>query len=110
MQWSDELYRLHGVSPETFTPSLASVLGLIHLDDRQSIQDLFAASATGEQSGVLDFRINRPDGTIRNVRTLGEVVFDSENRPIYMAGTGRCRISQNVSVLMKKENSIPQNL
>ncbi len=87
MQWSDELYRLHGVSPETFTPSLESLLELIHPDDRQSMQDLFAASAAGEKSSALEFRINRPDGTMRYVRALGEVVLDSENRPIYMAGT-----------------------
>ena len=88
MQWSDELYRLHGVSPETFTPSLESLLELIHPDDRQSMQDLFAASAWQEKSpDALEFRINRPDGTMRYVRALGEVVLDSENRPIYMAGT-----------------------
>ena len=86
LQWSEELYRLYGVSPDTFTPTVESFLGLIHPDDREAMQESMAAGESGENLGVLDFRINKPDGTMRYVRGWGEVVLDIENRPIYVAG------------------------
>ena len=86
LQWSEELYRLYGVSPDTFTPTVESFLGLIHPDDRQSMQESMAAGASGEKLGASDFRIIRPDGTMRYVRGWGEAVLDIENRPIYVAG------------------------
>ena len=87
IQWSDELYRLYGVSPDTFTPTIACFLGLIHPDDRKSMQDWIAACAAGKNPDALDFRINRPDGTMRYFKGWGEVVQESKTRPLYMAGT-----------------------
>jgi len=87
LQWSDELYRLYGVSPETFTPTVESFLGLIHPDDREAMHEWIADVEAGEKPDAFDFRIHRPDGTLRYVRGWGEVVLGIENRPIYMAGT-----------------------
>jgi PAS domain S-box-containing protein len=87
IQWSEELYRLYGVSPDTFTPTVESFLGLIHPDDQPAMQVWIDACAAGEKPDALEFRINKPDGTMRYVRGWGDVVLDVENRPIYMAGT-----------------------
>jgi len=103
IQWSDELYRIFGVLPDTFTPTMESLLGLIHPGDRQSMQDWNAACAAGEKPAPLDYRINRPDGTMRYVRGWGEVVLDDENRPIYLAGIG-----QDVTEQKRAEEEIRQ--
>ena len=103
MQWSDEMYRLYGVSPETFTPTVEAFLDLIHPDDRQSMQDWIAACAAGEKPDALDFRVNRPDGTMCYVRGWGEVVLDNDNRPIYMAGIG-----QDITERKRAEEEIQQ--
>lgn len=87
IQWSDELYRLYGVSPETFTPTVESFLSLIHPEDRQSMQVWISACAAGEKPDALDFRINMPDGTVRLVRGSGDAGRDDENRVTYLVGT-----------------------
>ncbi len=85
MFWSEELYRIYGVSPDTFTPTVESFLGLIHPDDRPVMQASMTAFDAGEEH-ILDFRINMPDGTIRFIRGWGEAVYDSGNRLIHIAG------------------------
>jgi PAS domain S-box-containing protein len=89
MYWSDEFYRLFGVSPDTCTPSLESLLGLIHPDDRASMQDWIAACGAGEKPSGLEFRINLPDGTSRFILGDGQAVHDSVNRLTHMAGTAQ---------------------
>ena len=89
MAWSDEFYRIFGISPDTVTPNVESLISLIHPDDRKSMQNWIAACVAGEKPDALDFRINWHDGTIRYIRGWGEVVLDSENRPIYLAGIGQ---------------------
>ena len=42
--WSEEVFRIYGLDPETTTPSQDSVFQLIHPDDRASVQEAFATS------------------------------------------------------------------
>ncbi len=89
MRWSEELYRLYGVSPDTFTPTEESLVGLMHPDDRPAMQAWMAACAAGEKPGESEFRINLPDGTIRWIRGHGDAVHDAQNRLIHIAGTAQ---------------------
>jgi PAS domain S-box-containing protein len=84
--WSEEMYRLYGVSPATFLPTMDSLLRLIHPDDRSAMQRWVAACAAGEKPGALEFRIHLPDGTIRFFRGVGEAVHDANKKLLHMAG------------------------
>ncbi len=89
MRWSEELYRVYGVSPDTFTPTEESLLGLMHPDDRPAMRAWMAACAAGEKPGESEFRISLPDGTIRWIRGHGDAVHDVGNRLIHIAGTAQ---------------------
>lgn len=86
LSWSDEMYNVYGVSPDMFKPSLESFMGLIHPDDRAAMQAWNASCAAGEIHGSLDFRINRPDGTVRFIRGNGDVVYDDQGALAFLAG------------------------
>ena len=86
MIWSEEMYRLYGVSPDTFTPTPESLLGLIHPEDRQAMQHWLSVCAAGAKHELV-FRINHPDGTIRFILGRGESFHDGQSRLIHMAGT-----------------------
>jgi len=101
IQWSDELYRLYGVSPETFTPTLESLLGLMHPDDRTLMQDWTAACKAGEKPDPLVSRIHMPDGTVRFIKGWGDVVHDEENRVSYITG-----MAQDITDLKQAEEKI----
>jgi PAS domain S-box-containing protein len=78
--WSEELYRIHGVDQENFSPTYASTMELVHPDDRTAWA---AGLARALRSGVpfaSEFRIVRPDGSVRHLRSLGEVICDLNGR------------------------------
>jgi DNA-binding NarL/FixJ family response regulator len=83
--WSDNLYRLFGVEPGT-EPTLELVLRRTHPQDRPSFErHLDAAAATGSLS-LFDFRVVRPDGSVRHLRTLGRVDLTEEGEPGLLIG------------------------
>jgi diguanylate cyclase (GGDEF)-like protein/PAS domain S-box-containing protein len=87
--WSDELYRIYGVSPATFTPTAEAFINLIHPDDQPAMQAWMDACASGENPDALEFRCVWPDGTIRYIQGQGALFYDAEGKPSHMAGTGR---------------------
>lgn len=89
LTWSDELYRIYGVSPQTFTPSVESLISLIHPDGQAAMQTWINACASGQQPGTLEFCCVWPDGTIRYIRGEGQLILDADGKPNYIAGTAQ---------------------
>jgi PAS domain S-box-containing protein len=84
--WSDETFRICGVEPGSFVPTIAAFHALVPPEDRE---DMLAAvaDAFGGAPYVLEHRIVRPDGDVRFVRELGQVEFDAAGQPVCMLGT-----------------------
>lgn len=64
--WSDEMYQIFGVKSEAFSPTLRSIVRMMHPDDRRRIHDLIVKSSGLETRGA-ELRIVRPDGEERTV-------------------------------------------
>jgi diguanylate cyclase (GGDEF)-like protein/PAS domain S-box-containing protein len=85
--WSAETYRIFGVDPAVFKPSLEALLRRTHPDDRKAVSDDYAALlATGKTHGI-DHRIVMNDGGIRHVHELGEAIYGADGRPVQIVGT-----------------------
>lgn len=65
--WSDETYRIFGVSDDSFEPTMRSIVRMIHPDDRRRIRDLIVNN-TGGETRAAELRIIRPDGEERIVQ------------------------------------------
>uniref|UniRef100_C6DZP1 histidine kinase n=1 Tax=Geobacter sp. (strain M21) TaxID=443144 RepID=C6DZP1_GEOSM len=89
LEWSDELYRIYGLARGKFTPDVPSFLEIIHPDDRAHMQHWVKACLGGENPGELEFRIVRPDGSVRFISGHGALSRDSEGRVTGMSGTGQ---------------------
>ena len=89
LSWSDQLYRIFGVAPETFTPNLDSFMNLIHPDDRAAMLAWIDACSAGEKPGELEFRIIWPDGALRFISGCGELVSGPKDGEIHLAGTAQ---------------------
>ena len=87
--WSDEMYRVCGVSPATFVPNAESFVDLIHPDDRDAMREWMGACAAGKRPNELEFRTIWPDGTVHSVSGRGELHHDADGRPIHMSGTAQ---------------------
>jgi two-component system cell cycle sensor histidine kinase/response regulator CckA len=87
--WSDEMYRIFGVSQGDFEPSTETLLGLMHRDDRARMQEWLRAFFAEEGPGELRFRIVRPDGRVRWLLGQGALQYDAARRPLRGFGTAQ---------------------
>ena len=86
--WSDEMYRILGLEPETCAASYGSFLERVHPADREAFQNEVQLALDRRQTaGSHYFRIVRPDGTVRIVRGQLEQHLDQTGRPASMIGT-----------------------
>ena len=85
--WSDETYRVYGVSPESFVLTIDSFLLLIHTGDLALMQEWLRACKEDEKPGGIEFRAMQPDGSFKYLYGRGSLVRDQENRPLRMVGT-----------------------
>jgi PAS domain S-box-containing protein len=76
VMWSDELYRIYGLEPQSVEISFESFIARVHPDDRaRTTSAVTKALATGGKFSYPE-RIVRPDGSIRELETVGEAVLD----------------------------------
>lgn len=85
--WSDETYRIYGISPEAITLTHDSMIELIHPEDRQDLQNWFEACKIGKSPDYLEYRTILPDGTIRFISGGGILLYDKTGKPTYISGT-----------------------
>jgi len=83
--WSDEMYRLYGVSKNTFTPTTDSLVEVMHPEDRLSMKTWIENCAAGKNPDELEYRAIMPDGKVRVLISSGRLV--SGDWETYMAGT-----------------------
>ena len=87
--WSDEMYRIYGVTRDDFEPSSLSFLKLVHVDDRVRVSDELQGVVSAGVSTVYEFRIQRPDGTQRTVQTRARALLGPNGRPVRLVGTAQ---------------------
>lgn len=88
LAWSDEVYRIFGLTPQQFGATFDAFLESVHPDDRQAVIDAVNASlADPEVPYNIEHRVVRPDGSERLVHERGQVTFDDDGNPVRMIGT-----------------------
>jgi two-component system cell cycle sensor histidine kinase/response regulator CckA len=83
--WSDEIFRIFGFEPQSFIPTLQSVIDSVHPADREvitrSVKDPHGADRDYE------CRILRPDGTTRIIRGSWETLGDEQGMGVRIVGS-----------------------
>lgn len=84
--WSDESCRILGIEPGTFAGTLGGFLEFVHPDDQHlaTPSDLQLATSTVLAS---EYRIVRPDGTVRVIHEIAEVIRGDSGVPVRLMGT-----------------------
>ncbi|MFL6091113.1 MAG: response regulator [Aeromicrobium sp.] len=86
-QWSDQLYRIYGLEPQSLEMNYEEFMSRIHPDDRDRISAVHAAAyASGDTYQMIE-RIVRPDGEVRYLSSNGQVIVDDDGKPVRMRGT-----------------------
>ena len=101
IEWSNETFRIFGRSPDSFAPTTETVLQCIHPDDREYAREQFTQAIGNAKPARFSHRIVRPDGTVRTVRELFDVVVDERGRAIGLRGT-----VQDITDLVRAEQAL----
>jgi PAS domain S-box-containing protein len=86
LKWSDEIYRIFGLTPQEFGATYDAFLDSVHPDDREFVKRAVNEALYGMPYSI-EHRIVLPDGSIRIVQEKGEVTFGESGEPIRMVGT-----------------------
>jgi PAS domain S-box-containing protein len=94
--WSDETYRIFGLSPQERPMDLATVQSLVHPEDREALYGGVDEDLVAGIRPDAEFRIVRPNGEVRTVHALtsrrwsfvpGDAKRDATGRPYKLFGT-----------------------
>jgi PAS domain S-box-containing protein len=86
VSWSDQLYRIYGVSPDEYGPSLEEYLKRVHPEDRERVRDAIFRAARDKVSFSQDERIVLRDGNIRYLHTWGYCLLGEKGNLTHLIG------------------------
>lgn len=85
--WSNEIFRIFGLTPQTFGATYEAFLASVHPQDRDVVNAAVNEALHERKPYSIDHRIILPDGTTRVVYEQAEVAYDEAGRPVRMVGT-----------------------
>lgn len=107
--WSPELFRIHGLDPDSKAPSISGYLGLVHPEDREFVTHEIQELLTNRSTFDFIKRIVRPDGVIRHVRCVGTTADDGRvGRRFVGTGMDVTDQEQLIVALRKGEEELRQ--
>ena len=85
--WSEETYRIFGLTPGKATITLAGMRERIHPEDRSIWSQATTEALDGVSRHDLEYRVVRSNGELRIVHSQGDLTRDASGRPHSLFGT-----------------------
>ena len=74
--WSEELYRIYGLEPADPRGGNRDSLQMVHPEDRERVTAVIRTAVTSRTPISFEYRIVRPDGSIRILHSLAEAAVE----------------------------------
>ncbi len=87
LRWSDEVYRILGISRGHFPPTAETFYTHVHPDDLAAVRREKQIAAKGLRRVDFEHRIIRSDGEVRYIRQVAEMTFSDDGEPLLESGT-----------------------
>ncbi|HMD09092.1 MAG TPA: PAS domain S-box protein [Candidatus Acidoferrum sp.] len=84
--WFGDLQTIFGIPSDTHVASVEEFLRYVHEDDRQQVSEALADARQNRKLYAAEFRIVRPDGTVRWLVARGEFYYAAKGNPERMLG------------------------
>jgi two-component system cell cycle sensor histidine kinase PleC len=84
--WSEELFRIFGVTTDKFTPTLDSVNGLLERRDVNRMMQAFQRAMIEKNNYEMEFAIIRPDMQERSLKLQGRCELNEQGDVAYLFG------------------------
>jgi len=86
--WSDEMFRILGIKKNEFTGDGSAIIDkFIHPDDKEKVISAQRRIISEKKPFPLEYRIVRPDNSIRHVWAEGTIISDIDGNVVEMIGT-----------------------
>ena len=87
LAWDEQMFSLYGVTKESFGGAYDAWRAGVHPEDVQREDQEIQMAVRGEKDFDTEFRVVRPDGSIRDIRALAIVQRSPSGEPLRMIGT-----------------------
>ncbi len=88
VEWSEEVYRIFGMSPETFTPDIDSILALSASwpEDQARGKELIRIALSSREQGKYDQKFLRPDGSVGHYHSTFQGEYSEQGELVALKG------------------------
>ena len=87
--WTDELFRLYGLEPQSIAVDYETFVGRVHPDDREMVDRIVRNAASDLHPFHFDHRIVLPSGETTWLHGRGKVMVDETGHATKMSGTAQ---------------------
>jgi diguanylate cyclase (GGDEF)-like protein/PAS domain S-box-containing protein len=87
IRWSDEVFRILELDPQTVVPSKQAFLDVLHPDDREELRHAYKRALRHRRPYEIRHRLLMADGSLKYVHQRSEISFSSSGDPIRAVGT-----------------------
>ncbi|MEA5078623.1 MAG: PAS domain S-box protein [Anaerolineaceae bacterium] len=101
MIWSDGLYKLFGLEPNSVQPSQKIVKSMVHPEDRVRVFSEYNLAIKNKQFLKTSCRLQLPNGETHLVQALGQTTYDVDGNPLVNYGT-----LQDLTDEIQKDNQL----
>ena len=102
--WSDELFRIYGLEPQSINLTWESYIELIHPEDRQHINQLFEQALINKAPFESNHRNLLQNDSVRNIHVKAEVLFNGKGDFVGFFGTTQDVTEQQFIQQQLREN------
>ncbi len=86
MHWTDEIYNIFGLRPNSLSPRLKDYIGMVHLEEKESVERFFEDIAKNGHLGKMEHRIVQEDHSIKYVVLSAKMFYDELSHKILLVG------------------------
>jgi PAS domain S-box-containing protein len=102
--WSNEIYRILGLTPQEHDSPLTEWQHILHPEDRERVSLIIEEAQRGIRRYDVEYRIVRPDGEVRFLHSQGDIILDEQGRPRRAFG-----IAQDITERKRAEEQLKQS-
>lgn len=87
LTWSDEVYNILSLEPQSFEPTYEIFLSYVHPDDKKKLDDTWKKSIDTKSVYQLQHKIIKPNNSIAYLNEYGYHTYDQKGKHIRSIGT-----------------------
>ncbi|MBT8221363.1 MAG: response regulator [Bacteroidia bacterium] len=106
MHWSNEVFKILGLQPQSIKPTLTDYLNFVHLDDRSEIEHFFEQTAQKGKELQVEHRVVVEGRNIKHVAARAKIFFDEDKEKVILMGVLQDITERKLSEQLQREKTI----